>query len=180
MESVWRWVLSGKRTPQNGGEDERYRYHNVCPPLGDRTGEGSHIRRSLQALRSGEGLRELGPCAGRGRRCRPPAGGPGGPTAWALHPAAENSGQYGPAGLLPSIGGGSRRRADGPGAGGPWEAAASRGLGQAIEERPSTGGYTGEVEITLTRSQEDACRTAAQRSGQELGAWVRGVLDSAV
>ena len=59
------------------------------------------------------------------------------------------------------------------------EAAASRGLGQAIEERPPTGGYTGEVEITLTRSQEDACRTAADRSGQELGAWVRSVLDSA-
>ena len=59
------------------------------------------------------------------------------------------------------------------------EAAASRGLGPALEERPPTGGYTGEVEITLTRSQEDACHTSAHRSGQELGAWVRGILDSA-
>ena len=62
---------------------------------------------------------------------------------------------------------------------GALEAAASRGLGPALEERPPTGGYTGEVEITLTRSQEDACHTAAHRSGQELGAWVRSVLDSA-
>ena len=59
------------------------------------------------------------------------------------------------------------------------EAAASRGLGPALEERPPTGGYTGEVEITLTRSQDDACHTAAHRSGQKLGAWVRGILDSA-
>ena len=62
---------------------------------------------------------------------------------------------------------------------GALEAAASRGLGPALEERPPTGGYTDQMEITLTRSQEDACCTAAHRSGQELGVWVRGVLDSA-
>ena len=62
---------------------------------------------------------------------------------------------------------------------GALEAAALRGLRPALEERPPTGGYTGQVEITLTRSQENACRTAAQRSGQELGAWVRSVLASA-
>ncbi len=60
------------------------------------------------------------------------------------------------------------------------EAAASRGLGQALEERPPTGGYTDEVEITLTRSQEDVCHTAAHRSGQELAEWMREALDSAV
>ena len=62
---------------------------------------------------------------------------------------------------------------------GALEAAASRGLGPALQERPPTGGYTGQVEITLTRSQEDACRTAANRIGQDLAEWMREDLDSA-
>ena len=123
-------------------------HHWVIEPA-----RGARSGRCLQALRSGQGrLRQLGPCAGRGRRHRPPADGPNGPTAWALHPAAENSGQYGPAGLLPPIGGGSRRRADGLV---PWGAGSGRIAG------PGTGARGAAVHRRLHRPGGDHANPVA-------------------
>ena len=66
----------------------------------------------------------------------------------------------------------------------PWcrralEAAVARERVPAPPSRPS-GAYDDRVEITMTPEQEAACRTAANRSGQDLAEWMREALDSDV
>ena len=66
----------------------------------------------------------------------------------------------------------------------PWcrralEAAVSRERAPASPSRP-TGAYNDRVEITMTPEQEATCRTAANRSGQDLAEWMREALDLAV